>query len=206
MIRKGYYERYFITPFFREFRNTKGVLANKELTRTFVAWGIATLGIVGLLLGLVGLLGPEVGFVTLLVVGGLWLLWSLFCFVSVFVRCANAKRSGEEVKPRPVAMLGIDKLLSAVCILFFVLGMLMMITTLNSGELNMTTGTGQSDEDNPILNSDKVEEEAIFNYMNYDESAPEEEEIEVVDSTEAQEEFDPMSQSPAAVEDTTYIE
>lgn len=180
--------------------------------RTFMAWGVATLGITGVLLGQVGLLGPEVGFATLYTLGGVWLAWSLLSICALLARFSKSgsenDHTGEE-KPS-VVMLGIDKLLSTVCVLFFVLGLLMMITTLNSGELNMSTGSGEYDEDNPILNRDKVQEEAIFNYLNYDETSVAEKDtatvVEDEDTASVAEIYDPAAVSPVAQEDTTYIE
>lgn len=209
MTRRGFYEKYFITPFFREYKNFTGEASRSDILLTLLAWGVATLGIVGVLLGQVGLLGPEVGFATLYVIGGIWLLWSAIGLCALFSRYSKSLHHGDsDDANRYVRMLGIDKLLTTCCVLFFVLGLLMMATTLNSGELNMSTGTGEYDEDNPILNRDKVEEEAIFNYMNYDESAPieEVEEEESVDSSAVMESFDPAAVSPEAQADTTYIE
>lgn len=212
MIHRGFYERYFISPFFRDFKNFNGKESRRDVLRTFMAWGVATLGITGVLLGQVGLLGPEVGFATFYTLGGLWLAWS---FLSICALLARYSKSGSEnghtgeEKPS-VVMLGIDKLLSTVCVLFFVLGLLMMITTLNSGELNMSTGSGEYDEDNPILNRDKVQEEAIFNYLNYDETSVAEKDtatvVEDEDTASVAEIYDPAAVSPVAQEDTTYIE
>ncbi len=210
MTHRGFYERYFITPFFRDFKNYKDRVDLKDMLRTLRAWGVATLGLVGLLLGQVGLLGPEVGFSTLYIIGGIWLLWSAVGLCALFSRYFKSSGDREAYDtPKPVAVLGIDKLLAVVCVLFFIFGILMMATTLNSGELNMSTGTGEYDEDNPILNSDKVEEEAIFNYMNYDETPPVTEDtvsVEEEDTVSLQEIFDPAAVSPSAQEDTTYIE
>lgn len=212
MIHRGFYERYFISPFFYDFKMFSGKESKRDVLRTLAAWFVATLGIAGLLLGQVGLLGPEIGFATLYMLGGLWLVWSLLSICALLARysksCSENSHTGEE--KTSVVMLGIDKLLSIVCVLFFVLGLLMMITTLNSGELNMSTGTGEYDEDNPILNTDKVQEEAIFNYLNYDETPVAEKDSETVvedeDTTSVQEIYDPAAVSPVAQEDTTYIE
>ncbi len=210
--RQGYYERYFITPFFRKFSDFKGNASKRDLKLTLLTWCIATLGFAGLLIGLVGLLGPETGFVTSGVLGALWLLWSVVPILAIFSRAGKGEEPEPE-SPNAKALLGIDKMLAAFCILFFVFGLLMMATTLNSEDLNPNRRKSVSDEENPILNQDKVVEEAIFNYQDYDIKDVEEEEsldtvvMPVMESEESYgvSDFDPAANTTSA-QDTTYIE
>lgn len=171
MTRTGFFEKYFITPFFREYADFKTPQPRRDAMISLLAWGIVTAGVVGVLLGLVGLLGPEVGFVSLGVVGGLWLLASVYPMAALFVRSKVGSQSldevgsqSDEVVSRP-AVLGIDKMLAAICVLFLIFGILMAVTTLNSGELNMNPRGSGDDSDNPILMQDSVWEEPIFNYQ-----------------------------------------
>ena len=213
MTRQGYYERYFITPFFRKFSDFKGSISRRDLKFSIIAWCLATLGMAGLLIGLVGLLGPETGFVTCWVLGALWILWSIVPLLALFSRAGNSSAEPESDKPHKSAMLGIDKMLAVVCVLFFIFGLLMMTTTLNSEDLNPNRRKEVVDEENPILNQDKVVEEVIFNYKDYNiEDVPEEEPLDTVvmpevDNNESYDvtDFDPSASTPAA-QDTTYIE
>lgn len=208
MTHRGFYERYFITPFFRKFYDFKSAETPLDRKRTLIAWLIATLGIGGVLIGLVGLLGPEVGFVTAEVIGAIWLAWSAFGICSLFARSAKGTEDNGADKKEYV-LLNIDKLLSLICVLFFLFGILMMATTLNSEELNMKPRYPGSQEDNPILNQDKVEEVPIFSYEEYGDLSeqteePAEETTEDT-ATSTSTDFDPAAMSPSA-QDTTYIE
>lgn len=209
MTHRGFYERYFITPFFRKFSDFKSVETPRDRKRSLIAWLIATLGIGGVLIGLVGLLGPEVGFVTAEVIGAIWLAWSAFGICALLARTSKGNDDNVENK-KEFVMLNIDKLLSLICALFFLFGILMMATTLNSEELNMKPRYPGSQEDNPILNQDKVEEVPIFSYEEYgdlSEQAEEPTEKTTEDTaTVTSTEFDPAAVSPSAHNDTTYIE
>lgn len=207
MTQRGFYERYFITPFFRKFNDFKSAGAPGDRKRTLIAWLIATLGIGGLLIGLVGLLGPEVGFVTSEVLGAIWLAWSAYALCALFARTSKESDDNPGEK-KGYVLLNIDKLLAVVCVLFFLFGILMMATTLNSEDLNMQPRNIGDQEENPILNQDKVEEEPIFNYQEYGDLTVETAEPteEISEDTSTTVEFDPAAVSPAAQNDTTYIE
>lgn len=212
MTHRGFYERYFITPFFRKFHDFKSVETPRDRKLTLIAWLIATLGIGGLLIGLVGLLGPEVGFVTSEVLGAIWLAWSAFGICALFSRTSKGSGENSENKKEYV-LLNIDKLLSLICAIFFLFGILMMATTLNSEELNLQPRNSGSQDDNPILNRDKVEEEPIFNYQDYDikdaeeEVSPDTAAMPIGENGESYDEsdYDPAATTPTA-QDTTYIE
>lgn len=126
---------------------------------SLLAWVVVTLGIVGVLMGLVGLLGPEVGFWALGVVGTLWGLVSLVPLVSLAVRGARGGDDG--LKPR---LLGVDTLLGVSSLLFFVFGLLMMVTTVNSGKLDPNAGV-TDEEDTSVMELEEVVEEPIFTYQ-----------------------------------------
>lgn len=203
MLRVGFFEKYFINPYFRQWKDFSGKQPREEFALSLAAWGIVTIGLAGLLLGLVGLLGPQVGFVTLGVVGALWIGASVVPIAALRRRCSASESDREVYRRAP--MLGIDMLMTVVCGLFFLFGLLMMITTLNSGELNMNPrGTGQSG-DNPILMRDSVIEEPIFNY--FTETSPAEgddmDDLADKDTLSLDESFDPTVNTDANVEADT---
>lgn len=209
MTHTGFFERYFITPFFRRYSDFKGGENSREAWISVGAWLIVTAGVMGVLLGFVGLLGPEVGFVALGIVGTIWIIGSL-CPIAALVARAS-KGAGENAVPKKITFLGIDKLLSAICILFLIFGLLMMITTLNSGEINMNPRNGGSDDrENPILMQDSIWEEPIFTYQD---ETPKEPEIDTLsdlsdlDTVSLDESFDPQISTEVPVEiDTLTLE
>lgn len=202
MTQKGYFERYFITPFFTGVFKPDRKINASDFKHSLWAWLIATVGIFGVLLGFVGLLGPEVGFLSLFIIGGIWLAWSGIGLYNLFKRKTAAQNSiPNEPAPKPT-VLPIDKLLMTVCILFFVFGLLMMSTTLDSGELNLEPKETERDQENPILNSDRIEEEAIFTYQDY--PAETEAEPQVPDSASHPEEAE--HSTPVNEPDTTFID
>lgn len=208
MTHTGFFERYFITPFFRHATDFSGSAPSGILGYTLLAWLIVTAGVAGALLGLVGLLGPEVGFMALAIVGGLWLVWSIIAIASLLTRSSRSEDSDDATK-KPV-FLGIDKLLTVICILFLICGILMTVTTLNSGELNMKPRNGGDGSPNPILEQDSIWEEPIFTYQN---EAPEEPvkdtmpDLEEKDTVSLDESFDPEIETSVPIEiDTAAIE
>ncbi len=162
MTHTGFFERYFITPFFRKYADFSGSESDRNALVSLAAWLIVTSGVAGVLLGFIGLMGPETGFVCLAVIGGLWIIGSLCPLAAL---AARAFRGSAEDKNLTIRFLGIDKFLSVTCILFLILGILMTVTTLNSGEIN-PYHRGQGDRNhNPLLEQDEVVEEPIFNYQ-----------------------------------------
>lgn len=208
MTHTGFFERYFIGPFFRRATDFSGEQEARAACYSAVAWLVVTCGVAGTLLGLVGLLGPEVGFACVWTVGILWLCWSALGFVAMLTRLfRNPDRNAVVKVPR---FLGIDRLLTAVCLLFLIFGLLMMITTLNSGELNMNPRKGDIRRPNPILEQDSIFEEPIFTYQDV---APEEPVTDTMpdlaeqDTVSLDESFDPEIATAAPVEiDTAAIE
>lgn len=155
----GWFESYFIRPFFHHYADFRGGESLRTCVMSLLAWVVVTLGIVGVLMGLVGLLGPEVGFWALGVVGTLWGLVSLVPLVSLAVRGARGGDDG--LKPR---LLGVDTLLGVSSLLFFVFGLLMMVTTVNSGKLDPNAGV-IDEEDTSVMELEEVVEEPIFTYQ-----------------------------------------
>lgn len=161
-VREGWFESNFITPWFRRYTDFRGHESGKSFGLALLAWLTATAGIAGVLMGLVGLLGPEVGFVSLYVAGGLWLAYSLIPLAALLTRTFGASGDKEDIKP-VTKMLGIDWMLTVCAVLFFIFGLLMMTTTLNSETLHAPVG---SDEEETGFAVDTIVEEAIFTYQN----------------------------------------
>lgn len=155
----GWFESYFIRPFFHHYADFRGGESWKTSVMSLLAWVVVTLGIVGILMGLVGLLGPEVGFGALRIVGSLWGVASLVPLASLVVRGARGGDDG--LKPR---LLGVDTLLGVSSLLFFVFGLLMMVTTMNSGSLDPNAGV-TDEEDSSVVELEEVVEEPIFTYQ-----------------------------------------
>lgn len=211
MTHTGFFERYFITPFFRRERDFSGEENALSAWRSVLAWLVVTAGVAGALLGFVGLLGPEVGFVCLEVVGVVWICGSALGFAAMISRLSRSGRNEDNrEKEGKLRFLGIDKLLTAVCLLFLVLGFLMMITTLNSGELNMNPRRGGAGEPNPILEQDSIWEEPIFTYQDVKPQEPVKDTLTDLvdkDTVSLDESFDPEIATAAPVEiDTAAIE
>lgn len=192
----GFFETYFIRPFVHHYADFSGRESGRALVRSLLAWLVITLGIAGILMGQVGLLGPEVGFATLWTIGGVWLAASVVPLLALFARAAH----GAPEKERKVRMLGVDTLLGVSSLLFFILGLLMMVTTLNSGVLNPNAGaTDETDTAN--IEGEYVTEEAIFTYQD---AAPAEvitdsmKDLDEPDAATPEESFDPTLAEPAA--------
>ncbi len=208
MTHTGFFDKYFISPFFRQARDFSGAESSRNAGYSALAWLIVTAGIVGALLGLVGLLGPDVGFISLAIIGGLWLCWSVLAFIAMITRMSH--NSGNEDQPEKPSLLGIDNLLSVVCVLFLVCGILMTVTTLNSGELDMTPRNGGDGSPNPILVHDSIWEEPIFTYQDQTPKEPEKDtmqDLEEKDTVSLEESFDPEIPTSDQIEiDTTAVE
>ena len=207
MTHTGFFERYFITPFIRKYSDFKGEESRQTAFLSLGAWLTVSAGVIGVLLGFIGLLGPEVGFVCLWVIGGIWLAGSLCPMAALISRASKGAADNGALKTH---FLGIDKMLSAICILFLVLGILMTITTLNSGEINpYHKGRGDA-RHNPLLEQDEVVEEPIFTYQDAT-PAPIEDVIdddsEIADTISVDDSFDPVIESitTASIPDTLSI-
>lgn len=162
MTQTGYFEKYFIKPFYRHYSDFKGKDSGRTALMTLLTWLVITVGVFGILIGLVGLLGPEVGFVCLAVIGGLWVLGSIVPLLAAFSRSRNStEEDADDEKP---VFLGIDKLLFAACCLFMIFGVLMMVTTLNSDEL-LGRPRGENTGNESKFVPDSVVEEPIFTYQ-----------------------------------------
>lgn len=157
----GYFETYFIRPFFHHYADFKSGETLKSCILSIVSWLIVSMGIAGILMGQVGLMGPEAGFSTMITVGCIWIAASLVPLAAVLIRSSHPQ---DNLKSKP-RFLGVDTLLLVSCLLFFVLGFLMMITTLNSGSLDPNAGYNP-DEDSISVQFEEVTEEPIFTYDN----------------------------------------
>lgn len=207
MTQEGYFEKYFIKPFYRHYSDFKGEGSPKTAMMTLVTWLVITIGVFGILIGLVGLLGPEVGFVCLWVIGGLWIAGSIVPLLAAFSRSRNSSAEKDEDESKPV-FLGIDKLLFAACGLFMILGVLMMITTLNSDEL-LGRPRGADSESTNKFEPDSVEEEPIFTYQVETpvEAAPDTmADLSETDTVSVEESFDPTIAPPPVEVDTMSME
>lgn len=156
----GFFESYFIRPFIRHYFDFSGRESGSSCFKSLGAWLVITLGILGIMMGQIGLVGPELGKKLLEI--SCW-IWGALSVIPIFALLARTGRGApaNEVKAR---MLGVDTLLGVSCILFFLLGLLMMITTLNSGMLN--PNANMTDEpDTTRLEDNFVTEEPIFTYQ-----------------------------------------
>lgn len=128
--------------------------------RSLLAWVVITLGICGSMMGQVGLIGPEAGATLAWTVCGAWLALSIVPLIAMTVRLGNGAPERES-NPK---MLGVDTMLGVSCLLFFVLGLLMMITTLSSGSLDPNANATE-EVDTLRFEDDYVTEEPIFTYQ-----------------------------------------
>ena len=193
-IQEGFFERYFMNPLFRGV-DSKGRDRRGGLKYVLLAWLIVTLGIVGLLLGLVGLFGPEVGFICLSLYGVVWLIFSGHRFVVLSRGAGNSGEKGDfEESVKPVWLL-IDKLMVGVSILFLILGILMAVTTLYSGDMDISSKGSGEPSSKMGIERNEVEEEPIFTYQNeapaVDLAEDEFVEFEEVDTVSLEESYDP---------------
>lgn len=166
----GWFETYFIRPFCHHYADFKGGETWRTCAFSLLAWLIVTLGVTGILTGLVGLLGPEVGFSALYIAGSIWAAASFIPIISLLVRASRGVSPQEKehmVHPR---LLGVDTLLGVSSLLFFIFGVLMMVTTINSGSLDPNAGVTE-EVDTTAFEMEEVVEEPIFTYQ--DEVAPE---------------------------------
>lgn len=199
---EGFFETYFIRPYFHHYADFAGSDAERRtpavmtFLKSLAAWAVATLGIAGILMGLVGLLGPEVGFSALYIVGGIWLALSVTPLLALISRTFVRHTEPEHPKSK---MLGIDTMLGVSCLLFFLFGLLMMVTTLNSGGLN--PNANMTDEpDTVVAEEEYIKEEPIFTYQD---PAPVDSGVDTMsdltepDAIDPDESFDPALATPA---------
>ncbi len=202
VVYEDYFEAYFIRPFIHHYSDFSGREPAGGLWRSLVCWGIVTLGVAGVLTGLVGLLGPETGIPLLWIVGGFWILASLLPLAALISRGSRTHTPGAEAEGRP-RFLGIDALLAGICILFFVFGVLMMVTTLRSETLNPNDNYDPEAEIE-VQEEESVREEPIFTYQDEGPAMTVEEPIEPEEPTEEEGEeledsFDPTLETEATV-------
>ena len=197
----GFFETYFIRPFFHHYADFRGRESNRSCLMSLLAWLVVTVGISGLMLALVRLLGPEVGFSAIKISAIVWSVISLIPLISLLVRTAN----GAPEQERHPRMLGVDTLLTVSSILFFILGLLMMVTTLNSGHLN--PNAGMTDEpDTATFEDEYIREEPIFTYQDEVPAQVEDTVDTLSDMTEPdlanpEESFDPTLSTPDEIEE-----
>lgn len=187
---EGWFESYFIRPWFRKYSDFSGGETRRDFLFSLLGWAIVTLGIAGILLGLVGLLGPEIGFPTLEICGGIWIAYSIVPFIALVKRTSN----GGDAKQRHPKFLGIDILQVAASMLFFLFGLFIMITTLNSEMLN--PDPRMEDEEEVKIEGESIVEEPIFTYQDAStevkrDTAMVEPEVEDPDMLSPDESFDP---------------
>ena len=193
----GWFETYFIRPYFHHYADFRGRESGRSCVMSLLSWLVVTLGLSGILMGLVGLLGPEVGYSALAVVGCLWGAVSLVPLASMLARSFNGS---PERDPRP-RLLGVDTLLGVSSLLFFVFGLLMMETTMNSGSLNPNAGM-TDEEDTVVAEMEEVTEEPIFTYQDDVEADTAMAAVDTLsdmtepDLVEADESFDPTLKTP----------
>ena len=187
---EDYIEAYLIRPFVHHYADFRGKEPTGVALKTFGVWIVVTMGLAGILTGLVGLLGPEVGFGAMWIVGGIWIAGSLTPLAAAAVRASHGR--GEQWKDEP-RFLGIDALLTGICVLFFIFGILMMVTTLRSENLNPNENYDPETEA-AIAERDSIWEEPIFTYQDATPAVVEDEEPQEAEEEELvspEESFDP---------------
>lgn len=193
----GYFETYFIRPFFHRYAGFSGKESVKSCMLSLLAWLIVTLGLAGVMMGQIGLIGPDAGITSTIVVGCIWVAFSVVPILALFSRAAHGTPR-LELQPR---MLGIDTLLGVSCLLFFIFGLLMMITTLDSGSLD-PNARYVPEADTVVKEEEYVVEEPIFTYQDEVQTAPEQETDTLSDTSEPDlaspdESFDPTIETIA---------
>ena len=200
MLYEGFFESYFIRPFIHHYADFKGKEDSASCLKSVLAWVVITLGITGIMMGQVGIIGPEAGTQAAWTVCIAWLVLSVVPLAALVTRTLH----GAPEKTHHPKFLGVDALLTVCSLLFFILGLLMMVTTLNSGELN-PNANAYDDSDSAVIEEETyVKEEPIFTYQDESpetdiedtktDSLPELEEPYLVP---AEESFDPALAIPA---------
>lgn len=202
---EGFFESYFIRPFIHQYFNFKGHESVNSCFKSLLAWVVITLGIVGIMLGQIGIIGPDGGIALAKTVCYIWLILSIIPLLALFSRTGQ----GAPEKPLKSKMLGVDTLLGVSCLLFFVLGLLMMVTTLDSGQLNPNASMTDV-ADTSSFEDDYIEEEPIFTYQDDIETASREtvdtlQDMNEVDLAAPEESFDPTLEQPSEIIPTDSI-
>lgn len=196
VVYEDYFEAYFIRPFIHHYVDFEGSESVRSMIKSLLCWLVLTLGVAGILTGLVGLLGPESGFPALWIIGGLWILGSLPGLASLVTRGLKGGSENEEPHPR---FLGIDALLAGICVLFFIFGILMMVTTLRSETLNPNDNYDPRVE-TTMGEKDSVWEEPIFTYQDETPAMTPEEPLDdetEEEASESEDSFDPALETEA---------
>lgn len=170
MLREGFFEKYFINPLIRDFKNKKEeFIPQQSMPFILTAWGLITIGLFGILIGQVGMLGPEVGFAMIYIIVPIWIIASILPLISVIKRARRdpepKKLSAEEYyETIKKTMLPLDWILSGAALLFFIFGPIMMESTLRGRNLDILP-RGNGDSGVSLLDTDSVYEEPIFNFQ-----------------------------------------
>lgn len=160
---EGWFDCYFIRPWIVRYADFHTPISGHGCLMSLLAWLIMTIGLAGLLMGLVGLLGPDTGFACLEIIGIIWLAASVVPFIALMKRAMEGQRRPDEVKVRHPKFLLIDLLQALASILFFVFGLFMMTTTLNSEFLHPDPGIAEEGES--VIKEEDVADEPIFTYQ-----------------------------------------
>lgn len=151
---EGFFDTYFIQPFFRLYFNFRAHESVSTCIKSVIAWVVITLGIVGIMLGQIGIIGPEGGEPMARIVFWIWGIYSVIPMIGLFVRLGN----GKPRRPVRSKMLGVDVLLGVTSLLFFVLGLVMRTTVLQNEVLNPNARMTAENDSNPLLNDEVTEE------------------------------------------------
>lgn len=198
---EGFFETYFIRPYFHHYADFSGKESMTSCWRSLLAWLIVSMGVAGIMMGQIGLIGPEAGKTAAVVVCSIWAAASVVPLLALVTRASH----GGPQKPLRPKLLGVDTLLGVSCLLFFLLGLLMMTTTLNSGSLNPNATYTEETEDSVAAEQETVVEEPIFTYQDKapDTATHVEDTVSIGENGEElatpEESFDPTIETPAEV-------
>ncbi len=202
---EGWFDSYFLRPWIRQYADFHGATTGRDCLFSILAWLTLTIGLAGVLMGLVGLLGPETGFCCLIIFGSLWIAASIVPFAALIKRTLSHDQA---VASHPRFLI-IDILQVAAAVLFFIFGLLMMLTTLNSEMLQPDPGT---EMENSAEQEDLTVTEPIFTYQTTEEPVVADTtaiaEPEDPDLVSAEESFDPTlapAQIPEELPDSLYF-
>ena len=177
---EGFFDTYFIQPFFRLYFNFKAHESFGTFIKSIIAWVIITLGIIGIMLGQIGIIGPEGGVPMARVVFWIWGIYSVIPMIGLFIRLAN----GAPEKPVRSRMLGIDVLLGVTSLLFFALGIVMENTVMQNEVLDPNANMSNVIDSNSLLD-EVVEEEELYTYTDDNDSKKDEKKDEKKDNAAA---------------------
>ena len=69
---EGFFETYFIRPYFHHYADFSGKESMTSCWRSLLAWLIVSMGVAGIMMGQIGLIGPEAGKTAAVVVCSIW--------------------------------------------------------------------------------------------------------------------------------------